>query len=59
MKGSDQDAASPRPLASSGSVPRKILSQELFKGNREVMIEHGNRVYCLRVTISGKLILTA
>jgi hemin uptake protein HemP len=33
-------------------------SEELFKGNREVVIEHGQTQYRLLITKAGKLILT-
>lgn len=58
-KAADGGVATQRPLTSTGSAPCKILSQALFKGSREVVIEHGDREYRLRVTASGKLILTA
>jgi len=37
---------------------RQISSAELFKGQREVLIEHAGEVYSLRHTSKGKLILT-
>ncbi len=40
-------------------MSRRIRSDELFLGVREVIIEHGGRQYQLRITQSGKLILTA
>lgn len=39
--------------------PRTISSQELFAGAREIVIEHGDRLYRMRITQNGKLILTA
>jgi len=39
--------------------PARIPSAALFGGHREVLIEHGEREYRLRITLSGKLILTA
>jgi len=53
------DAAIPPPAGGIGNAPGKILSQALFKGSREVLIAHGDREYRLRITASGKLILTA
>jgi hemin uptake protein HemP len=53
------DAAIPLPLSGIVSAPGKILSQTLFNGSREVLIAHGDREYRLRITASGKLILTA
>jgi len=35
-----------------------IHSQALFKGQREILIKHGDRVYRLRHTSNDKLILT-
>ena len=40
-------------------APRKISSRELFNGAREIVIEHGDRLYRMRITQNGKLILTA
>ncbi|KAB7769049.1 hemin uptake protein HemP [Xanthomonas maliensis] len=46
------------------SVPRVvpaedvISSEALLKGRREVLIQHGDRVYRLRHTSNDKLILT-
>ena len=39
------------------SVP-KIASDQLMKGNREIIIQHGPEEYRLRITATGKLILT-
>jgi len=39
-------------------VPR-VSSRELMRHQPELIIEHGGREYRLRVTQSGKLILTA
>jgi len=36
----------------------RILSRELFKQAREVLIEHDDQVYRLRITHQNKLILT-
>lgn len=38
--------------------PLRLLSVELFRHHREVLIEHAGRIYRLRLTSSGKLILT-
>ena len=38
--------------------PRQFSSNDLFKGARELIINHGNDQYRLRVTMSDKLILT-
>lgn len=41
-----------------GSLPRRLNSGELFKGAREILIEHDGAFYRLRLTGRGKLILT-
>lgn len=49
------------PSAGNGAAEQKVrrfLSQELFRGERQLEIEHGNVLYRLRVTSLGKLILT-
>lgn len=47
----------PAPLA---AAPRTISSRDLFvSGAREIVIEHGDRLYRMRITQNGKLILTA
>ena len=54
-------AAPARPLAVDPrtAVARRISSADLFSGAREIMIEHDGRLYQLRITQNGKLILTA
>ena len=37
---------------------RQIRSDDLFGGQREVLIEHAGQLYSLRHTSKGKLILT-
>jgi hemin uptake protein HemP len=37
---------------------RRIASERLMDGKREIIIEHGADEYRLRITGSGKLILT-
>jgi len=50
----------PRIPASIAVTPRKISSRDLFvSGAREIVIEHGDRLYRMRITQNGKLILTA
>ncbi len=39
-------------------VRRRIASENLLAGGRELEIEHGDEVYRLRQTRNGKLILT-
>ena len=38
---------------------RRMSSADLFAGTREIEIEHNGRRYRLRITQTGKLILTA
>jgi hemin uptake protein HemP len=38
--------------------PRRLKVSELLDGEREAILEHGGQDYRLRVTASGKLILT-
>lgn len=52
-----QDKRNPVP-ASPASLP-KVASEALFGVGRELVITHNGRNYRLRVTRSGKLILTA
>jgi len=37
---------------------RRMSSDELLAGQREIVIEHGTEEYRLRITSKGKLILT-
>lgn len=39
--------------------PARVHSSQLFRGQREIEIEHGGRLYRLRITQNDKLILTA
>ena len=48
------DAIDPRKAAA-----RRVNSIDLFSGAREIVIEHDGRLYQLRITQNGKLILTA
>jgi hemin uptake protein HemP len=38
---------------------RRVTSADLFAGGRELEIDHNGRRYQLRITQTGKLILTA
>jgi hemin uptake protein HemP len=49
------DTAATRPPA---NTYQTITSHELFKGSRELLIEHDGSHYRLRQTSKGKLILT-
>ena len=37
---------------------RVYLAEDLFRGDREILIKHGTSNYRLRVTRAGKLLLT-
>ena len=37
---------------------RRVASDRLFQGERELLIVHGDKEYVLRITRQGKLILT-
>jgi hemin uptake protein HemP len=45
--------------AANGSPITRINSQDLFRQMRELEIDHGGRIYKLRLTQLNKLILTA
>lgn len=47
------------PPAPSADSAKRIASAELFGDTREIVIEHAGRLYRLRITQNGKLILTA
>lgn len=51
--------AAARSTAPAASSVRRLTSAGLMQDQREVEIEHGNKVYRLRITQLGKLILTA
>lgn len=58
--GSDPPTAAPNAQQpTQASTAPRVSSRELLGGKAELIIEHGNREYRLRVTQSGKLILTA
>ena len=40
------------------SIQRRLSSDELLDGRRELVIEHSGEEYRLRITSKGKLILT-
>lgn len=45
--------------AKSGQPPiRTITTQLLFEGAREIFIDHDGRLYRMRITQNGKLLLT-
>jgi hemin uptake protein HemP len=38
---------------------RRVRSEDILRGAREIVIDHDGRLYRLRITQNGKLILTA
>jgi len=44
--------------AEDNAGPLILRSEVLLQGRREVWIEHGDEMYCLRLTSNGKLYLT-
>jgi hemin uptake protein HemP len=38
---------------------RRIRSEDILRSDREIVIDHDGRLYRLRITQNGKLILTA
>ncbi|MGE0630597.1 MAG: hemin uptake protein HemP [Hyphomicrobiaceae bacterium] len=51
-------SATPCPAAGGESQIRRIQTSELFGSSREVILVHEGQCYRLRITSSGKLILT-
>jgi hemin uptake protein HemP len=47
-----------RPPAAPGGKPRRLKVSEIMEGEREAILEHDGQEYRLRITASGKLILT-
>ena len=61
MDSQPQDSQQPGkepPAGPSETRPIILRSEELFQSCREVWIEHGEVMYRLRLTASGKLYLT-
>jgi hemin uptake protein HemP len=52
-----RDETNPPPPSRLPTPPREIDSRELMRGEREILIRHGDDAYRLSVTRSGKLIL--
>ncbi|MDB5812471.1 MAG: Hemin uptake protein hemP [Betaproteobacteria bacterium] len=57
-KGIAAQTSTPADTAGSAAPRRQVRSDELFDGQREVLIEHAGEFYSLRQTSKGKLILT-
>jgi hemin uptake protein HemP len=51
-------ASPPAPPPQPMSALRRVASGELMAGNREIIILHDGQEYRLRITSTGKLILT-
>ena len=51
--------AQPRACTPASSAPRRVSSATLMGDGRSIEIEHGGRIYQLRITQLNKLILTA
>jgi hemin uptake protein HemP len=54
----DQSATPAHNAARASTSPRRLKVSELLAGEREAILEHGGQDYRLRITASGKLILT-
>jgi hemin uptake protein HemP len=51
-------SAHDEPSRDHDSRPKIVRSEDLLQGRRELWIEHGEELYRLRLTRSGKLYLT-
>jgi hemin uptake protein HemP len=54
---SDSDPVAKPAAEEPRAQPTTIHSRDLFKGTREVLIDHSGEIYRLRLTRNGKLIL--
>lgn len=54
----DFDGVPPLDRPGAGATPKRIKVRELLRGEREVILEHDGQDYRLRITATGKLILT-
>jgi len=53
------DNSNPAPAPAAPAQPVRLTSKELLRQAKSVEIEHEGKIYELRVTRLGKLILTA
>ena len=53
----EDDSSNASDKATRGASAVAITTAELFRGQTEVLIHHGDDTYRLRVTKSGKLVL--
>ena len=58
MNENNKPGAGPRPVRAPGQAAPRIRSTDLFQGNRQAVIVHGDEEYRLQQTRTGKLILT-
>jgi hemin uptake protein HemP len=58
MSGNDAKTPPTAHAPASAGRPRRLKVSELLEGEREAILEHGGQDYRLRITASGKLILT-
>jgi hemin uptake protein HemP len=56
--GRDDIQGAARPLLPPGGKLRRLKVSEIMEGEREAILEHDGQEYRLRITASGKLILT-
>jgi hemin uptake protein HemP len=47
-----------RPPPEKPAAVREVPLEELLRGDRELLIRHGEQVYRLRLTRNGRLLLT-
>ena len=47
----------PKQESDRGTLCRPVDSSELFRGTKEIFIEHGGQIYRLTITRNDKLIL--
>ncbi|HZM48402.1 MAG TPA: hemin uptake protein HemP [Burkholderiales bacterium] len=62
MQTLDSSSDNPKPTAQADGARRavpRVSSKDLMRNQSELIIEHDGREYRLRITHSGKLILTA
>ncbi|WP_231746545.1 hemin uptake protein HemP [Maioricimonas rarisocia] len=53
-----RDQSQPQDMTTDRAIDLRIVdSNELLRGDREVLIRHSDQIYRLRLTKSGKLIL--
>jgi hemin uptake protein HemP len=53
----DQSGARSTDSTADPPTPRSVRSEDLLQGAKEVLIQHGQEIYRLRLTKAGKLIL--